>query len=224
MSISARILTSIVAAILVSNAASLSTLTSTPATVTSPISIKSESPMIEPLKVDKTPKFDVIEKTKCRISKEGQSHERGLVRSEDYQNQKGLDIRTICSEIRLVTFGHSIDPEDPYRCFYFQQWRGVDSGDMKNSGKVHLTMGNEMETPVSVFSVLWNSEGKIVYEQIGVVANRGDGNTGGKGNIFEMLQTAGTKLSANSGDMIFSLIQRLGDLAGNSGRNGATVE
>ena len=74
--------------------------------------------------------------------------------------------------------------------------------------------GTEVETPVSVFTVVFNPEGKIVYEQVGAVVDRHEGNTQGKAAVFGMLHIAGLKLSGNPGDKVFALVQRLGHLAG----------
>lgn len=236
------ILTTIVAAILASNAAAFSTLTPPSATTTSAIeSVKSTSPMFEHLKFDKNPQFDVLEKTKQYVESQTIAETmdenlyaadyvlRGPVigpinRDDLIKSQKGLDVRTAFPDIKLETFGHAIDPENPYRCFYFQRWRGTNSGDMNNYGTVYPATGNSMETPVSVFSVVWNPEGKVVYEQVGAVVDRLEGNTEGKAAIFGMLHTAGIKLSANPGDKIFALIQRLGHLAGNLGRSWSREE
>mmetsp|Transcript_11434 Transcript_11434/g.26859 ORF Transcript_11434/g.26859 Transcript_11434/m.26859 type:complete len:261 (+) Transcript_11434:159-941(+) len=228
-----RVLAGILAAIAAGNAAAFSTLTP----VTSVPSVTSKSPMFEHLKFDKNPQFDVLEKTKKYVDHQMASE--GMMDgdwyAEDYvlrgpvigpinrtdlrKSQKGLDIRTAFPDITIETFGHAIDPENPYRCFYFQRWRGTNSEDMNNYGTVYPATGFEMETPVSVFSVVWNPDGKIVYEQVGAVVDRLEGNTEGKAAIFGMLHAAGLKLSANPGDKVFSMVQRLGHLAGNLGRS-----
>jgi len=81
-----------------------------------------------------------------------------------------------------------------------------------------------METPVSVFSVVYNPEGKIVYEQVGAVVDRLEGNTQGKAAVFGLLHTAGLKLSASPGDQTFAFIQRLGHFVGNLGRSWSREE
>ena len=72
---------------------------------------------------------------------------------------------------------------------------------------------------MSVFSVVFNPDQKIVYEQVGAVVDRLEGNTQGKAAVFGMLHTAGLKISASPGDKVFAFIQRLGHLAGNMGRS-----
>ena len=78
--------------------------------------------------------------------------------------------------------------------------------------------------PVSVFSVVWTPEGKIIYEQVGSVVDRFEGNTEGKAAVFGLLHTAGLKLNANPGDKSFSLIQRIGHLLGGRGRSWSREE
>jgi len=204
------------------------------------VDVVSKNPMFEYLKFDKSPQFDVLEKTKEYIRCQSDASMsntamdeswyaadyvlRGpvigpIVRKDLAADQSGLGIRQAFPEIKIDSFGYSIDPENPYRCFYFQRWRGVNSGDMDNYGTVYPATGNDMETPVSTFSVVFNPEGKIVYEQVGAVVDRLEGNTQGKAAIFGMLHTAGLKIPASPGDKVFSFIQRAGHVAGGLGRS-----
>uniref|UniRef100_A0A7S2HKJ8 Uncharacterized protein n=1 Tax=Helicotheca tamesis TaxID=374047 RepID=A0A7S2HKJ8_9STRA len=229
---------SLCAAALTSNVTAFSTQAPNAATS---LSIKSKSPMFEYLKFDKNPKFDVLEKTQEYLAslEIAGSFDENLY-AEDYvlrgpvigpinradlaKSQSGLGIRTAFPDIKIDTFGLTVDPENPYRCFYFQRWRGTNSGDLDNYGTVYPATGNEMETPVSCFSVVWNPEGKIVYEQVGAVVDRLEGNTQGKAAVFGMLHAAGLELNASPGDKLFALIQRLGHLAGNLGRSWSREE
>lgn len=79
---------------------------------------------------------------------------------------------------------------------------------------IYPNNGNEMETPVSTFSVVFNPEGKIVYEQVGAVVDRLEGNTQGKAAVFGLLHTAGLKMNASPGDAVFAFIQRFGHVGG----------
>jgi len=230
----------LVAIILVNNASALSvqtpTITSTPTS-----SIKSKSPIFEYLKFDKNPQFDVLEKTKIYV----ESQSNGDTMSEDWyaedyvlrgpvvgpitradlaSTQSELGIRGAFPNIELHAFGHSIDPENPYRCFYFSRWRGTNSGDLEVAGQVFPATGDEMETPVSVFSVVWNPSGKVVYEQVGAVVDRLEGNTQGKAAVFGLLHTAGLKLSGSPGNKVFQIMQRMGHLAGTGGRSWSKEE
>lgn len=202
--------------------------------------VKSKSPMFEYLKFDGNPKFDVLEKTKNYIKAQTINAIDEEYYAKDYvlrgpvigpitraplkKSQAGLGIVAAFPDIKLDTFGYTIDPENPYRCFYFQRWRGTHTGDMDSYGTIYPATGIEMETPVSVFSVVFNPEGKIVYEQVGAVVDRHEGNTQGKAAVFGMLHTAGLKINANPGDKVFAFIQRIGHLAGNMGRSWSREE
>ena len=216
--------------LLLSNVNSFSTV---PQTKTSP---KSKAPMFEYLKFDGNPTFDVLQKTKDYVAttqKEGGPGDewfdddyvlRGTVigpitRSDLQASQDGLGLRQAFSDLQIDSFGFSVDPENPYRCFYFQRWRGTNDGDLDNYGTIYPATNTEMETPVSVFSVVFNPEGKIIYEQVGAVVDRLEGNTQGKAAVFGMLHTAGLKIPASPGDKPFAFIQRAGHVIGGLGRS-----
>eukprot|EP01083_Nonionella_stella_P099409 279526_1 len=222
-------------AVFVGNAAAFSTKapSSVGSTTSSPVS---KSPMFQYLKFDGNPQFDVLAKAQEYIATQTTSSNRSedwyaadyvlrgpvigpINRSDLAKSQKGLGIAAAFPDLKLDTFGFTIDPENPYRCFYFQRWRGTNSGELDSYGTIYPATGTEMETPVSVFSIVFNPEGKIVYEQVGAVVDRLEGNTQGKAAVFGMLHTAGLQISASPGDKVFGFIQRLGHLAGNMGRS-----
>lgn len=196
----------------------------------------SKSPLFEYLKFDKNPTFDVLAKTKEYIElvqSTGQVDEsmydkdyvlRGPVigpinRKDLNASQKGLGLRDAFPNIQIDTFGYTIDPENPYRCFYFQRWRSTMEGDLDAYGDIFPATGEEVEMPVSVFSVVWNPQGKIIYEQVGAVVDRFEGNTAGKAAVFGLLHSAGLKLDASPGSVVFALIQRIGHALGGRGRS-----
>mmetsp|Transcript_61574 Transcript_61574/g.70753 ORF Transcript_61574/g.70753 Transcript_61574/m.70753 type:complete len:256 (-) Transcript_61574:445-1212(-) len=229
-------------ALLISNASALSTQAPLSISKTSTTgNVKSKSPMFDYLKFDGNPQFDVLAKTQTYIESQSVDESfsedwyavdyilRGPVigpinRSDLAKSQKGLGIKKAFPDLKLDTFGFTLDPENPYRCLYFQRWRGTNLGDLDSYGTIYPATRTEMETPISVFSVVWNPEGKIVYEFVGAVVDRLEGNTEGKAAVFGMLHTAGLKLNANPGDKIFSFIQRIGHLAGSMGRSWSREE
>jgi hypothetical protein len=217
----------------VSTSAETATSTSTKSTI-------SKSPLFEFLKFDGKPTFDVIAKTEEYIemalnqnSKEPGTYEeiyderyvlRGPVigpinRADLDLSQNGLGLRAAFPNVNIDTFGYTVDPENPYRCFYFQRWRAVQEGDLDVYGDIFPATGTEAEMPVSIFSIVWTPEGKIIYEQVGAVVDRFEGNTEGKAAVFGMLHHAGLKLNASPGDILFRLIQRLGHALGGQGRS-----
>eukprot|EP00586_Coscinodiscus_wailesii_P007360 CAMPEP_0172491244 /NCGR_PEP_ID=MMETSP1066-20121228/21977_1 /TAXON_ID=671091 /ORGANISM="Coscinodiscus wailesii, Strain CCMP2513" /LENGTH=247 /DNA_ID=CAMNT_0013260183 /DNA_START=102 /DNA_END=845 /DNA_ORIENTATION=+ len=182
---------------------------------------KSKSPIFEYLKFDGAPTFDVLAKTKSYL--EGQMDEsvydsdyvvRGPVigplnRADLAGSLTGLGVRKAFPDATVSFFGLTIDPENPYRCFFFERWRATQTGDLDAYGDIFPATNAEAEMPVSVFSVVWTPQGKIIYEQVGAVVDRLEGNTQGKGAIYGLLHVAGLKLSASPGDTVFALIQRL---------------
>jgi len=192
--------------------------------------------MFEYLKFDSNPTFDVLAKAKEYVDSQSESAGMdeswyapdyvlrgpviGPINRKDLRgSQNGLGILEAFPDIKLESFGYTIDPENPYRCFYFQRWRATHTQDLDSYGTIYPATGTEMETPVSVFSVVFNPDGRIVYEQVGAVVDRHEGNTQGKAAVFGMLHTAGLKLSASPGDAVFGLIQRIGHLVGGMGRS-----
>lgn len=215
--------------LLVSHASALSSTTSSPPAVAP----TSKSPMFDYLKFDATPKFDVLAKAQKYIKtvEDGQRPNedwyaedyvlRGpvigpLTRTDLADTSKGLGITSAFPDLKIVAFGLTPDPENPYRCFYFQRWRGSHSVDMEMFGDIYPASGDEMESPVSCFSLVFNPEGKIVYESVGGVVDRHEGNTQGQAAVFGMLHTAGVKLPKNLSVLAF--FQKLGHVQGNTGR------
>lgn len=195
---------------------------------------KSKSPMFEYLKFDGAPTFDVLAKTKAYVAAQSVNMDESLF-DKDYvlrgpvigpinradlkSSQTGLGINEAFPDLQIDSFGYTIDPENPYRCFYFQRWKGTHSADMDAYGTVYPATNTEMETPLTIFSVVWTPQEKIIYEQVGAVVDRFEGNTAGKGAVFGMLHTAGLKLEASPGSPIFRFIQRVGHVVGGLGRS-----
>ena len=197
---------------------------------------KASSPMFEYLKFDGKPTFDVVQSTKDYIEHQsagGIPDEarfdkeyvlRGpvigpIVRADLAGSQKGLGLTLAFPNLSVDSFGYTLDPENPYRCLYFQRWRAKHEGDLDAYGQVFPATETEVEPPLSVFSVVWTPEAKIIYEGVGAVVDRFEGNTQGKAAVFGLLHGAGMKLSADPGDKVFALLQRLGHAAGGMGRS-----
>ena len=212
------------------------------ASTSSSTSVKkvSKSPIFEYLKFDgNQPSFDVIAKTTEYVNAQSWELDEsiyddryvlrgpviGPINRKDLRgSQTGLGLKEAFPDINIESFGYTIDPENPYRCFYFQRWRATHSADLDAYGDIFPATGVEMEAPVSVFSVVWTPEGKVIYEQVGAVVDRFEGNTQGKAAVFGLLHTAGLKLNANPGDPVFGLIQRIGHLLGGRGRSWSKEE
>ena len=185
---------------------SAETTSSTDTTVAKPSTAKkvSKSPIFEYLKFDGAPTFDVIEKTKAYVASQqlgenGADKElydedsvlRGPVigpinREDLFGSQNGLGLKAAFPNVDIDTFGYTIDPENPYRCFYFQRWRAVHENDLDAYGDIYPATGTEAEMPVSVFSVVWTPQEKIIYEQVGAVVDRLEG-TWLFGNLYSIV-------------------------------------
>lgn len=136
------------------------------------------------------PEFDVLEKTKEYVKKFSIEQKppgpewyhpdyvlRGtvigpLTRKDLQEAQKGFQYDKAFPDLSLETFGYTLDPENPYRCFYFQRWRATHTGTLTAGDQAFEATGNLMETPVSVFSVVWTPDQNIIYEQVGAVVDR----------------------------------------------------
>ena len=141
-----------------------------------------------------------------------------MTRKDLTSTQAGFDLIT-AFDVDIDTFGFTVDPENPYRCFYFQRWRALHKGPLTVGGQTIEATMKEMEAPISVFSVVWTPDQKVIYEQVGAVVDRFEGNTQGKGAIFGMLHTAGVKLPGGPGSKTFRIMQRLGHLLNTGGRS-----
>lgn len=174
---------------LISNANAFSSISSPPST--NGQSTANGNSIFEFLKFGgNEPQFDVIAKTKEHVERltvvqQAPNPEfyhpdyvlRGpvigpLTRNDLISTQKGFQLTEAFPDLTIDTFGYTIDPENPYRCFYFQRWRGTHAGTLVAGNQVFEATGNVMETPVSVFSIVWTPDQNIIYEQVGAVVDR----------------------------------------------------
>jgi hypothetical protein len=179
------------------------------------------------VKFDGQPSFDVIEKTEEYIAATAASNQVGLeYHASDYvfrgsvvgpingrdvaETQKGFNLLGAYPDIDRGIFGFSIDPQNPYRCLFMERWTGTNTGEIKIGQFITIPpSGKKVETPIHVSSIVWNPEGKIIYESISPPIDRFEGNTKGSGAVFGLLAGAGLQLPANVGDAALMLQQRL---------------
>jgi hypothetical protein len=133
-----------------------------------------------------TPGFDVLEKTKeytsLRTFPDVSWYHKdyvlrgaviGPINLKDLrETQTGFNLTSAFPDLRIENFGYAIDPENPYRCFYFQRWRATHTGTLIAGNQAYEATYNSMETPVSVSSVVWTPEGTVIYEQVGATVDR----------------------------------------------------
>lgn len=173
----------------------------------------------------KTPEFDVVEKTKeyyynSQNATESMYDQDYVLRGpvvgpltkkdlRDQQGESGFDLAKAFPDIERNGFGFTQDPNNPFRCFWFEKWTATNMGSLK-IGPISLpASGKKMDGPVHVNAVVWTPEGKIIYESVGAVTDRFEGNTNGNAAVFGLLYTAGVPLSGSPGDRSLSLQQRI---------------
>jgi hypothetical protein len=181
-----------------------------------------------------TPTFDILEKTKEYTSTAGYRSFRLTDIPTDYYaddyifrgpivgpiNRKELvetntltGLKTSFPDLDRQAFGFTVDPENPFRVLYFERWYATNSGDLSFGGDL-LTApatGKKSVSAAFPFSVVWNPEGKIVYEHLSTAVDRFEGkNTNGKVAVFGLLESAGISLNNNIGDPLLIFQQKLG--------------
>ena len=188
---------------------------------------------LDVLKFDGTkPSFDVIEKTKQYTSEPGYKSFnlkdiptdyysddyifRGPIvgpinRADLVQTNTVFGLDEAFPDLDRKAFGFSVDPENPYRVLFFERWTATHTGDLSIDGLPTLpATGNRSEQPVMPFSIVWNPNGKIIYEHLTTAVDRFEGNTKGKVAVFGLLETAGLPLDNNVGNPILVFQQKLG--------------
>ena len=114
------------------------------------------------------------------------------------ETQKRFNVMGAYPDLQFQAFGFTIDPENPYRCYYFERWRGKNT-DSVQIGPITLPPTNkETVIPTHVMSVNWTPNGKIIYHCLSAPLDRFEGNTMGQGAVFGLLQNAGVPLPPSS--------------------------
>ncbi|KAL3915295.1 MAG: hypothetical protein SGARI_008213, partial [Bacillariaceae sp.] len=178
-----------------------------------------------------TPEFDVIEKTKQYTSEPGYIEfnlkkipadwydDRYIFRGPivgpinrqdlvDTNSQFGLD--TSFPDLERQPFGFCVDPENPYRCMFFERWKATHTGTFELPAspiKAEAT-GNQSISPAFPFSITWTPEGKVIYECLTTAVDRFEGNTKGKVAVFGLLETAGIPLDNSVGNPLLAAAQK----------------
>ena len=122
--------------------------------------------------------------------------------------QEGFDYVSAYPDFKREIFGHSIDPQNPYRCFYFERWTGTNTGSLKLGPTTLPPTNNRVEIPIHVSSVTWNPEGKVVYEVISPPVDRFEGNTKGAGAVLGLLAGGGVEQGPSGVGATMLIIQQ----------------
>jgi hypothetical protein len=139
------------------------------------------------LKFDGKPTFDVLQRTKdfvqIGIDTKGDYPDgwladdfilRGPVvgptnsREDLKETQKFFKLLDAYPDIETNPFGFCVDPENPYRCFWFEKWTATHTGTMQGDLFNLPATGKKVETPIVTLYVVWNPEGTVLYEDVGM--------------------------------------------------------
>jgi len=201
--------------------------------------VLSDAHWMDYLKFDSAPQFDVLERTKeyAAIGKTENSL-RDEYHAKDYvfrgsvigpitgadvtATQKSFDVVAAYPDLEREMFGFTIDPQNPYKCFFFERWTGTNTASVSLNGNKLQPTGNRVDVPMHISSVVWNPEGQIVYQGISPPVDRFEGNTKGLGAVFALLAGAGLAPEifrrGQPGDPFFTVFQKLGAQLGIGGK------
>jgi hypothetical protein len=205
-----------------------------------PSKVDTES-WLDVLKYDESPKFDVLSKSiefaNCKSFDEiGKFFADdyvfrgpiiGPITSEDVRSaQEGFNIQNAYPNLETRPFGFTIDPDNPFRCYWFERWEGTNTEGVK-LGPIDLPpTNNDVKLPTHIMSANWTPEGKIKYICLSNPLDRFEGTTKGAGAVFGLLVGAGVKSTGNVsvGDSLLRFQQRLFHAIGGFGRNWSVEE
>jgi len=193
----------------------------------------------EKLKYPGTPSFDVLQKT-IDFANAKTYEGRAKFYDDDYvfrgtivgpitadevqRTQQGFQIQEAFPDLQTRPFGYTIDPDNPYRCYYFERWEGTNTGNLKIGSLEFPATNEQVKLPTHIMSVHWTPEGKIIYACLSSPLDRFEGTTQGVGAVFGLLKAAGLNAGGPPGDAWFRLQQRLGHLVGGLGRSWSVEE
>ena len=134
--------------------------------------------------------------------------------------QQGFRIQDAYPNLETCPFGFTADPDNEYRCYYFQRWEGSNIRPVKiGSTELEATM-QDVQLPTHIMSLNWTPEGEIRYASLSSPLERFEGTTKGAGTVFGLLVGAGLDtVSASVGDSFLRLQQRFIHIIGGFGRN-----
>ena len=219
-----------------SKQASKTSSSSTTSYTPPPSKVVTES-WLDTLKYPGTPNFDVIAKTiefaKCNDFDEIEKYYDeeyvfrgpiiGPITAKDVKEaQQGFKITEAYPNLQTRPFGFTIDPDNAYRCYYFERWEGTNTANVNIGPLGELPATNaDVKLPTHIISVNWTPNGKIKYMCLSNPLDRFEGTTQGAGAVFGLLIGAG--LNAGSGvavgDNLLRFQQRVTHFIGGFGRS-----
>ncbi len=197
-----------------------------------PSRVETES-WLDVLKYDGPPKFDVLARTieyaKLDLYSDMSYHAEdyvfrgpivGPITAEDVRNtQESFKINSAYPGYQRRPFSFTIDPDNPYRCYFFERWEGTNTGSVQ-VGPIEIPPTNaDVKLLTHIISIHWNPEGKIQYACLSSPLDRFEGTSKGAGAVFGLLVGAGVDTgNASVGDFKLRMQQRLVHAIGGLGR------
>jgi hypothetical protein len=215
----------------------------TPKTTPVPSKIdRSKNPQwLDTLKYPGSPSFNVLEKT-IEFANSRTYEEAARFYNEDYvfrgpiigpitgaevkRTQQGFSIQDAFPDLETRPFGFTIDPDNPYRCYYMERWEGTNTGSVQ-IGPITLPPTDEqVQLPTHTMSINWTPQGKVIYTCLSSPLDRWEGTTQGAGAVFGLLKGAGLESSGSvsPGDLALRIQQRFFHALGGFGRNWSVEE
>lgn len=190
---------------------------------------------LDTLKYPGTPSFDVLQKTiefanandydTVATYYDAEYVFRGpiigpITGDEVKKAQQGFRVQDAYPDLETRPFGFTIDPDNPYRSYYFERWEGTNTGSVKLGPQELPPTNDAVKLPTHIMSLNWTPEGKIIYACLSSPLDRFEGTTKGSGAIFGLLVGAGLPPSnAVPGNALLRLQQRVIHAIGGFGRN-----
>jgi hypothetical protein len=135
-------------------------------------------------------------------------------------NTQGFKITSAYPDLQTRPFGFTIDPDNPYRCYFFERWEGTNTESVQIGPATLPPTNAGVKLPTHIMSIHWTPEGKIKYTCLSSPLDRFEGTTKGAGAVFGLLVGAGLDAgNASVGDALLRLQQRFIHIIGGFGRN-----
>mmetsp|Transcript_1393 Transcript_1393/g.1866 ORF Transcript_1393/g.1866 Transcript_1393/m.1866 type:complete len:261 (+) Transcript_1393:166-948(+) len=202
---------------------------------TPPPSKVSTCSWLDTLKYEGTPTFDVLAKTiefaECTSFEEIEQFfdEEYLFRGPIFgpltaddvrKTQQGFRVQDAFPNLQTRPFGFTVDPDNPYRCYYFERWEGTNTASVKIGGTEIPPTNADAKLPTHIMSLNWTPEGKIKYACLSSPLDRFEGTTKGAGAVLGLLVAVGVDPgNASVGDLFLRLQQRFLNSIEGFGRN-----
>jgi len=111
--------------------------------------------------------------------------------AEVTKTQQGFQVVEAFPDLERKCFGYHVDPDNPFKVMFFERWTGTHTGTIQAGFYTLPPTNNKVEVPTHVTSVVWNPEGKVMYQSISAPLDRFEGNTKGVGAVLGLLAGAG---------------------------------